>query len=454
MKSLSQNTARVASKSTDELSSLMADILKRAKKIGASDASVDVHMDSGFSVEVRMGSVETVAFSEDNSIGVTVYIGQSKGSASSSDTSSAAIDAMVLAAYEIAQVSASDPCFGLPDKEPLPNRAVDLDLDHVWDITPTQAIEQSLACEAKALSLDANIVNSDGVGISTYQFCAGHADSQGFLGLINSSRHNMSCSLIAKSAQSSQMQRDYEYTTARCPTDMLSWESIASQAVERTVSRLGARKIKTQKSPVIFSPRLSGGVMSSLISAVSGSNLYRKNSFLLDALGQSLFPDFIQIYERPRLLRGLGSSWFDGEGLATRPNVIVKDGVLHQYVLSTYSARKLGLKTTANQGGVFNLTIDPTEGDLSQLLRIMDRGLLVTELMGQGVNILNGDYSRGASGFWVEGGKIQYPVEEITIAGNLKSMFQNIIAVGSDKNPNSSTHCGSVLISEMMIAGE
>ncbi len=453
MKTLTQNNNRTALKSTEELRALMEDILTRAKKKGATDAAVGVSIDNGFSVDVRMGSVETVAFSEDKNLGITVFIGNAKGSASTSDTSSAALDAMVTAAYEIAKVSAPDPCFGLPEPEAKREGDLDLDLDHAWSITPTEAIEQALACEARALSLDAQIVNSDGVGISTYRFCVGHADTQGFVGLMHASRHNLSCSLIAKTSQTSQMQRDYDYTTARSPNDMISWEDLAKSAVARTVSRLGARKLKTQKAPVLFSSRLTGGFIGSFISAVSGSHLYRKNSFLLDSIGHSIFPEIVQMYERPWLLRGLGSALFDGEGVATRPNVIIEDGILQQYILSSYSARKLGLKTTANQGGVFNLTVDATAGDLADLLKQMDTGLFVTELMGQGVNILTGDYSRGASGFWVEKGEIQYPVEEITIAGNLKHMFQHIVSIGTDVNPNSATHCGSILIDEMMIAG-
>ncbi len=453
MTTLPQNNLIVTSKSTDELQSMLLDILKRAKKIGASDAVVGINLDSGFSVDVRMGEVETIAFSEDSSVGITVYIGKAKGSASSSDTSMPALDAMVAAAYEIAKVSASDPCFGLPDPEPHAPVHRDLDLVHAWQITPEEAIAQTLECEAHARSLDQRIVNSDGVNLATYQFCLGHADSQGFLGMMEASRHSVSCSLVAKNANSQTMQRDYDYTTARSPQDLVSLEALAEGAVARTVSRLDARKMSTQKVPVLFSSRLAGGLFGSFISAISGHNLYRKNSFLLDSLGQQLLPETLQIYERPWLRRGLGSALFDGEGVATRSNVIVKDGMLQQYVLSSYTARKMGLKTSANQGGVFNLTVDATDGDLDAMLQKMDRGLYVTELMGQGVNILTGHYSRGAFGFWVENGQIQYPVEEITIAGNLKDMLSNIVAVGSDVNPNSSTSCGSVLVSEMMIAG-
>lgn len=452
MKTLSQNNPIVTSKSTDQMQTMLLDIIKRAKKKGASDAVVGVNLDSGFSVDVHMGEVETIAFSEDNSVGITIYIGNAKGSASSSDTSSDALDAMVAAAYEIAKVSAADPCFGLPDPEP-PLQYEDLDLVHPWRITPDEAIKQAIDCETHARSLDKRIVNSDGVNLSTYHFCLGHADTQGFQGILESSRHSISCSLVAKAANNPTMQRDYEYTTARNHRDMLSIDAIAAGAVERTVQRLGARKLPTQKVPVLFSSRLASSFFGSFIAAINGNNLYRKNSFLLDSIGQQLFPDIIQIYEQPRLKRGLGSALFDGEGVATRHNILVKDGVLNQYVLNSYTARKMGLKTTANQGGVFNLTINPTNGDLPAMLRTLDRGLYVTELMGQGVNILTGHYSRGAFGYWVENGQIQYPVEEITIAGNLKDMMRNVVAVGADLNPNSSTKCGSILVAEMMLAG-
>ena len=432
----------------------MQNLLDRAKKSGASAAAVGVSIDSGFSVDVRMGAPETVAFSDDREVSITVYCGQAKGSASTTDTSSASLDAMVAAAYEIAKVSAPDPCFGLPDPGPCVDTSLDLDLDHGWAISPSEAIEQALACEQRALSQSPLIVNSEGVSLSTYRFSMGHADSNGFSGVIHASRHNLSCSLLGKTPDSDSLQRDYEYSTARHPDDLMSWDALADSAVSRTLSRLSARKLTTRKAPVLFSSRLSASLINSFISAVSGNNLYRKNSFLNDSLGQTLFPAFIQMYERPHLIRGLGSALFDGEGVPTRANQIVKDGVLLQYVLNSYSARKLGLKTTANQGGVYNLTIDSNAGDLADLLKKMDTGLLVTELMGRGVNILTGDYSKGASGFWVEGGEIQYPVEEITIAGQLKSMFQSIVAVGSDLNPNSSTRCGSILIDEMMIAGE
>ena len=451
MRTLPQNINRGQVKSTEELSALMQDVLARARQQGATDASVSVNHDSGFSIDVRMGEVETVAFSEDNGVGIVVYQGTRKGSASSTDTSPRALDAMISAAIDIANVSAADPCFGLADRDLVSNEYSDLDLCHPWSITPPEAIDVALSCERQALAMDKRIGNSDGVNLSTYTFCHGYANSHGFAGVVNSSRHSISWSLIAKAGE--MMQRDYDYTTARYAKDLLPIELLACSAVERAVSRLGAKKLKTQKVPVLFSSRLSSGLFSSFISAISGSNLYRKNSFLLDSIGLKLFPTEVRIYDQPHLLGALGSAPFDGDGIVTRNNVWVEEGKICQYVLNSYSARKMGLKTTANSGGVFNLTIDPTAGDLNDLLQKMDKGLLVTELMGQGVNGLTGDYSRGASGFWVEHGKIQYPVEEITIAGNLKDMYRAIVAIGTDINPNASTRCGSVLIEQMMVAG-
>lgn len=451
MRTLSKNSNRVIGKSTSNLSELMHEVLDRARAHGATDAMVTVNHDSGFSVDVRMGEVETVAFSEDKGISLVVYIGHRKGGASSTDTSAAALEALVTAACDIAKVSAEDPCFGLADRELMNNKHPDLDLYHPWSINPPEAIEKALACEAHALALDKRIINSDGVNFSTYAFCNGYANTYGGEGIIQSTRHSVSCSLIAKEGDS--MQRDYDYTTARHPDSLNSLDRLAQTAVERTTSRLGARQIKTQKVPVLFSSRVSSGLISSFINAVSGSNLYRKNSFLLDSIDKPIFPAGFKIYEQPHLLRALGSSPFDAEGVPTRNNVFIEDGILRQYVLSSYSARRLGLKTTANSGGVHNLTVDPNAGDLQDLLHKMGRGLLVTELMGQGINGITGDYSRGASGFWVEGGEIQYPVEEITIAGNLKDMFKTIVAVGNDINPNIATRCGSVLIEQMMVAG-
>ncbi|KTD06464.1 peptide maturation protein PmbA [Legionella gratiana] len=439
-------------KSTTDLTRLMTEVLELAKKEGATDAMVAVNNDKGFSVDVRMREVETVAFSEDKGIGLTVYIGKRKGGASSTDTTPAALEAMVKAACEIARVSAEDPCFGLADKELMTTNHPDLDLFHPWDINPQQAIDLALKCESYALSLDKRITNSDGVNVSTYESHNGFANTQGGSGFTHSTRHSLSCSLIAKEGE--EMQREYDYTIVRNARDLVDSHLVAKNAVERAVSRLGAKQIATQTTPVIFSSRISSSLFSSFINAISGSNLYRKNTFLLDSIGQQVFPEFIRIYEQPHLLGALGSSPFDGEGVPTRPNLIVEKGQVLQYVLGSYSARKLGLNTTANSDGVHNLTIDPTAGDLAALLKTMDKGLLVTALMGQGVNGVTGDYSRGASGYWVENGMIQYPVDEVTIAGNLKDIFKAILAVGSDINPNIATRCGSVLIEKMMVAGK
>ncbi len=439
-------------KSTAELTQLMNDVLQLAKKEGATDAIVAVNKDLGFSVDVRMGTVETVAFSEDQGVGLTVYIGKRKGGASSTDISADALHAMVKAACDIARVSAEDPCFGLADQELMSREHPELDLFHPWDILPQQAIDLALQCESHALSLDKRITNSDGVNVSTYESHHGFATTNGGLGFIHSTRHSLSCSVIA--AEGEEMQRDYDYTTARNAKDLMDPHQVAKNSVERAVSRLGAKQVETQTIPVIFSSRVSSGLLSGFITAISGSNLYRKNTFLLDCLGQQIFPEFIQIYEQPHLPGALGSAPFDGEGVPTRANVLVKNGRVMQYVLGSYSARRLGLKTTANSDGVHNLTVDSTAGDLDELLQLMGKGLLVTELMGQGVNGVTGDYSRGASGYWVEDGVIQYPVDEVTIAGNLKDMFHDIVAIGKDINPNYATRCGSIFIKKMMVAGK
>lgn len=447
-----QNNNSEVHKSITELTCLMNDLLELAKKEGATDATVAVNNDRGFSVDVRMGTVETVAFSEDKGVGLTVYIGKRKGGASSTDISPEALRTMVKAACDIARVSAEDPCFGLADKELMTKEHPELDLFHSWDVNPQQAIDLALKCESYALSLDKRITNSDGVNVSSYESHHGFANTSGGFGFLHCTRHGLSCSLIASEGE--EMQRDYDYTTVRNANDLADPLVIAQNAVDRALSRLGARQIKTQTTPVIFSSRVSSGLFSSFINAISGSNLYRKNTFLLDSIGQQIFPEFIRIYEQPHLLGALGSSPFDSEGVPTRANLIVDNGRVMQYVLGSYSARRLGLKTTANSDGVHNLTIDPTAGDLTDLLKKMGTGLLVTELMGQGVNGVTGDYSRGAGGYWVENGEIQFPVDGITIAGNLKEMFLSILAVGNDVNPNIPTRCGSVLIEKMMVAGE
>lgn len=446
-----QHSNNELNKSTSQLSELMDEVLALAKKNGATDATVAVNNDRGFSVDVRMGQVETVAFSEDNGVGLTVYFGHQKGSASSTDTSKDALRVMVNAACDIAKVSAKDLCFGLADKELMTNEYPELDLYHPWGITPEEAISAAKECESHALAVDKRISNSDGVSVSSYEFHQAFANTYGAKGIVHSTRHSISCSLIAGFDE--KMQRDYDYSTARNAINLISYKHIAEQAAQRALNRLGAKQIKTQTVPVVFSNRVSSSILGAFISAVSGSNLYRKNSFLLDSIDKKIFPEFVRIYEQPHVLGALGSSPFDGDGVPTRANVIVDKGRVQQYVLGCYSARRMGLKTTANSDGVHNLTINPTVVGFDNLLRQLGTGFLVTELMGQGVNGITGDYSRGASGFWVENGVIQYPVDEVTIAGNLKEMFETIQAIGDDINPNIPTRCGSILIEKMMVAG-
>ncbi|MCC5791704.1 MAG: metalloprotease PmbA [Legionellaceae bacterium] len=452
MKQSLQNTNDSFAKSSQEVSQLLETVLERAKKKGVSNAAVSASLDRGFSVEVRMGEVDTLEFNEDKGISVTVFIGQSMGQASSTDTALPAIDSMLQAACDIAKVSAADPCFGLAEPDLMSRHQEDLQLYHPWDLTPAAAIEQALACEQKALAYDKRIVNSDGVALSTHRGCHGYANSHGAFGVTLSTRHSLSCSVLAE--KEGKLQRDYDYSLSRYAEQLKTADHIAIEAAERSIARLGARKVKTQKAGVIFSNRVSAGVMKHFISAISGGNLYRKNSFLLDAQGKAVFPDMVHIHEQPYLPGALNSSCYDADGVKTRNNQIVVDGVLEQYVLSHYTARRLGLQTTANAGGVHNLSVEATAGDLASLMQQMGTGLLVTELMGQGVNGLTGDYSRGASGFWVENGVIAFPVEEVTIAGNLKQMFLSIQAIGSDVNPNYSVRCGSLLINDMMIAGD
>ena len=430
---------------------LLQEILHQAQKKGASDAAGFINHDSGFSVNVRMQEVETVAFNEDKNISLVVYFGKRQGSASSTDLSAASIEQVVEAACSIAAVSSMDPCFGLPDAELMTTTHQDLNLYHPWDIEPTAMIEQAISCEKHAMALDTRITNSDGVSGSTNSFLHCYANTNGGAGAIRGTSHGFSCSLIANNG--SNMQRDYDYTTARNSVNLTPRIKLAESAVNKTISRLGARKLKTCKTPVLFSSRVSSGLIASFINAISGSNLYRKNSFLVDSFGKLIFPTWMQIYERPRLLSALGSAPFDSEGVPTRDNIFVDKGCITQYVLGSYSARKLGLTSTANSDGVHNLHVTPNAGGLDELIKIMHTGLLVTELMGQGINILTGDYSRGAFGFWIENGSIQYPVEGITVAGNLKEMYSEISAVGNDINPNIATRCGSILISNMTIAG-
>ncbi|MGY0217260.1 metalloprotease PmbA [Endozoicomonadaceae bacterium StTr2] len=433
------------------LQTLVKTIMQEADKQGATACEVGASLSAGLSVNVRKGEVETVEFSCDQGVGITVYQGLRKGSASTSDTSPEAVAATVKAASDIARYASEDPHAGLADKSLMATDLPDLDLYHPWGLDAEQAIELALECEQAGLSSDKRIENSDGASISSHQSARVYGNSNGFIGSGHATRHSASCVLIGRSGE--EMQRDYWYDVARDPMRLSSMKEIGRKAGERTVKRLDSRKLDTGQLPVIFSSELAGGVISHFLAAISGGSLYRQSSFLLDHLGKQVFPDWVHIHEQPRLVGGLGSAAFDDDGLATRDKDFVKDGVLTSYILSTYSARKLGMESTANAGGVHNLFIEPGEQNLQQLLKTMDKGLLVTELMGHGINIVTGDYSRGAAGFWVENGEIQYPVSEVTIAGNLKDMFMNLQAVGNDVDRRGNVQSGSLLVDGMMIAG-
>lgn len=435
----------------DKLEQMVQGLLDEAQQQGASAAEAAVSNSAGLSVSVRQGEVETIEHNRDQGLGITVYFGQRKGSASTSDFRPEAISQTIQAACNIARYTSEDPYAGLADAELMASQTPDLALYHPWSLSAEEAITIGQECEAGALNLDARINNSDGINVNSHSGLHVYANSHGFVGGNPSSRHSISCSVIG--GHSDKMQRDHWYTLARDPALLESAQQVGEKAGQRTLARLGARKIKTQQSPVVIQADIASGLLSSLTGAINGSALYRQASFLLDHLGKQVFPEFIQIYERPRIQGGLASASFDSEGVATYDKDIVRDGILESYLLSSYSARKLGMQTTANAGGVHNLSIDSGEQDLAGLLKQMDTGLLVTQLMGQGLNRVTGDYSRGASGFWVEQGEIQYPVEEITIAGNLKQMFSQLLAVGNDVDRRSSLRTGSWLIESMTIAG-
>lgn len=436
----------------ETLKSIVEELISEAKTQGASAAEAGLSQETGLSVSVRLGEVETIEHHCDQGLGITVYFGQRKGSASSTDLSPASLKETVTAACSIARSTSEDTFAGLPDPEMLATEFPDLDLYHPWSIEVDQAIDIATDCENAARFYDQEICNSEGATLNTHQGTRVLGNSLGFLSGYQTTRHSLSCSVLAQRGDS--MQRDYWYSVARSSDNLETARTVGEKAAQRTLRRLSARRLTTRQCPVLFSAEVSGSLLGSLAGAISGGNLYRKSSFLLNALDTQVLPEFIRIYEQPHLPKGLGSAIYDAEGVATRSRDIVTDGVLKGYVLSSYSARKLGLKTTGNAGGVHNLTISPGDLDFPGLLRHMHTGLWVTELMGQGVNMVTGDYSRGAAGFWVEQGEIQYPVEEITIAGNLKEMFRQILAVGNDIDYRGNIRTGSILIERMSIAGE
>ncbi len=438
--------------SATHLKTLVAEILDEARKQGATAAEVDVGANKGFSVTVRKGDVESVEYHQDKVIDITVYFGKRSGSSSLSDFRPEAIRLAIQAACNIARFTDEDPCSGLADKSSLAFNYPELELAYPWSITVEQAIEMSKKCEAIALAYDKRITNSDGASISTMEAWNVYGNSEGFIGIFPVTRHEMSCMLIASEGED--MQRDYSYTVACDPQLLTSVDRIAEEAAKRTVSRLNAQCLTTRRVPVIFAAEEARGLLGHFMTAITGSNLYRKTSFLLDHLGKPIFPSHISIDERPHLAKGLGSAPFDDDGVATRPNVFIKDGILQSYSLGVYAARKLEMQTTGNADGAHNLFITTGKKELPALLKTMGTGLLVTELMGQGINLVNGDYSRGAAGYWIENGEIQYPVEEITIAGNLQDMYKNLVEVGADVDVRGNIRTGSILLEEMMVAGD
>ena len=435
-----------------QLQEMSETVLRLAKEAGASAAEAEVSLGFGQNVSVRMNETETIEYNRDKGVSVSVYFGQQKGHASTSDLSPQALQDTVAAACNIARYTAKDEFCGLADAALMAKNIPDLDLHHPWDVKD-DAIALAKVCEAEARSVDARITNSEGASVSTYEGMFAYANSHGFNGGYASSRHSLSCSVIADDGQDN-MQRDYWYSTARSADDLESAQHVGRLAGERTVRRLGSQRIKTAQVPVMFDASISSGLISHLISAISGGSLYRKSSFLLDSLGKQVMSPLVTIEEQPHLLRGLASSPFDNEGVATAYRTLVKDGVLQGYVLSSYSARKLGMQSTGNAGGNHNLIVSHGDLDFNAMLKTMGTGLLVTELLGHGINMVTGDYSRGAAGFWVENGVIVHAVEEITIAGNLADMFKQIVAIGNDVLVQGSKQIGSVLIEHMTVAGD
>ena len=440
------------SASEPALKARVADILAEATRQGASAAEVSVNEDVGLNVTVRKAELETVEFNHDRGFSITVYFGQRKGSASTSDSSAESIVETVAAACNIAKFTAEDPCAGLAEAELMPTEVPDLGLYHPWSVTPAEAEQLALACEAAGLSHDSRIENSDGAEVSTQHSCRVYGNTHGFIGGFNASRHSMSCVLIAEDEHG--MQRDYWYTLARTPQALQAPEEVGVEAARRTVARLSPRKPGTGRFPILFVPQVAGGLLGHLLGAISGGALYRKASFLLDSLGQQVASSHLTLRERPHELGWIGSAAFDGEGVATSSKAFIDQGVVSNYVLGSYSARKLDLPTTGNAGGVFNLEVVGRQQTVDEMLRQMDRGLLVTDLMGQGINMVTGDYSRGAAGFWVEGGELAYPVDEVTIAANLKDVFRDVECVGDDVDARGNIRAPSILIGEMTVASQ
>jgi PmbA protein len=431
------------------------DAMTMAKSLGADGAEVAMSRQQGLSVSTRLGEVENVEFTSDGGLGITVYKDGRKGSASTADLSEKALKQAIEAAVNIAKYTSVDECSGMADKDLLSFTPEDLDLYHPKALTTEQAISLAKACEDTALGYDKRITNSDGATLESFEGFKVYGNSQGQLVGYPSTRHNLSCVMIAK--EGDDMQRDYAYTVSREFDAMESAANIGQQAAKETLSRLGARKLATAKVPVMFRADVANSLFGHFIAAISGGNLYRQSSFLMDAIGQQVFPEFLSISERPHLKKALASSAFDAEGVATLDREIITDGRLATYLLTSYSARKLGMKTTGHAGGIHNWQLGMKDagqgGDFDAMLKTLGTGLLITELMGQGVNVVTGDYSRGAAGFWVENGEIAYPVDEITIAGKLQDIFAGIVAIGNDTDMRGSIRTGSIIVNQMQVAG-
>ena len=434
-----------------ELEQLVERALAAARAEGASGAEAGASVADGLSVSVRMGEVETLEHQRDRSLSVTVFFGQRTGSAATTDFRPEAVTAAVQAACRIARFTAEDPHAGLAEPRLLAREFPDLDLHHPWGLSAEDAIARARSCEDAARA-ERRITNSEGATVSSHAGVAAYGNSNGFLHSERGTRHGIACAVIAGSGDG--MQRDYWYTSARAPDDLEGAERGGRRAAERTVARLGARRLGTTECPVLFVPEMARTLVGHLVAAVRGSALYRRSSFLVDALGRQLFPDFVHMHEQPQLPRGLGSCNHDDEGVATRARDLVRDGTLAGYVLDSYSARRLGMETTGNAGGVHNLTLEPGDRSFEELVRDMGRGLIVTEMMGMGVNNVTGDYSRGAAGYWVENGEIAHPVQEVTVAGTLPAMFAGIVALGNDLDTRANIRAPSVLIERMTVAGE
>ncbi len=449
MKEIDFNSLTV---SEETLKNIIQDTLELARKRGASQAEAGLSVSEGMSVSARMRTVETVEYQQDNGLGISVYFGQHKGTASTSSLNPEAIRKTVDAACNIARHTSEDPCAGLADAELMATQFNDLDLYHDWPISTDNAIELALECEAAALDYADTISNSEGASIDLGKSLVAYGNTHGFLQAEKKTRHSISCSVVAGNDQG--MQRDYWYSVSRSPDDLQTAADVGRRAAERTVKRLGARKLKTGQASVMFVPELARGLVSHFNAAIGGNAQYRKASFLLDAEGEQVFPRFVQFTEFPFEPKALGSANYDGEGVATQQHDLVNDGIVQGYLLDSYSARKLGRHSTGHSSGVHNLKISDTGKNFNACLKAMGSGLLVTELMGHGVSTVTGDYSRGAAGFWVENGEICYPVEEITIASNLKEMFKGILEIGNDIDRRGSIHCGSIVLENMTIAGE